>query len=181
MKVSLLACMCLAVACTQLLGCGDQGGGREPDPLSAADGDASHAPPNDSDAEVSAEEATRRAYRDEHDGRDGRDGPEPLDGAEAAAGAPPADCADHDGDPSGCGQISFKLKGLGSSCQLLPTASDLTRTPRSVRFDCKPIVRGPNGYDYDALGHITLTGETCEALHTGGPHRVTLVLACGPG
>jgi hypothetical protein len=61
-----------------------------------------------------------------------------------------------------------------------PTASDLTLSPRSVRFDCKQLALGPNGYDYDALGHITLMGDTCDALHEDGPHRVTLVLACEP-
>jgi hypothetical protein len=72
------------------------------------------------------------------------------------------------------------MKGIGSSCQLVPTVNDLTRPPRSVRFDCSPIQLGPNGYDFDKLGHITLMGSTCEALQTGGPHRVALILACPP-
>lgn len=91
-----------------------------------------------------------------------------------------ADCPDLTPDQISCGQIGISLKGLGSSCQLVPTANDLTRPPRSVRFDCGELQLGPNGYDYDALGHLTLTGNTCDALQKGGAHRVTLILACPP-
>jgi hypothetical protein len=90
------------------------------------------------------------------------------------------DCPDPCAEPTSCGQICITLKGPGSSCQLVPTANDLTRPPRSVRFNCTQIPRGPNGYDIDAQGHIALMGDTCEALGKGGPHRVALILGCPP-
>jgi hypothetical protein len=167
MKVSLLRCVCLALIGTQLAGCGDQADSVELDPTPIAERKVSHPTPSELDGTT-----------DEESAGDGEDNEQ--DGAEAAEPATPSDCPDVEDPPSGCGQISIKLKGLGSSCRLMPTASDLTRSPRSVRFDCTRIERGPNGYDYDALGHITLMGETCQALQTGGPHRVTLSLGCGP-
>ena len=97
-----------------------------------------------------------------------------AENAEATESADP--CAEQDS----CGQISLTLKGRGSSCQLLPTVNDLTRPPVAVRFDCSQLTRGPDGYDFDALGHITLMGETCAALQKSGPHQVTLVLSCQP-
>ena len=97
----------------------------------------------------------------------------------AEVGAQP-DCADLSQEQIRCGQLSLDMKGAGSSCQLTPTANDLTRPPRSVLFDCQPLERGSNGYDFDALGHITLMGDTCEALQKSGPHRVTLLLGCPP-
>jgi len=97
-----------------------------------------------------------------------------AENAEASESADP--CAEQDS----CGQLSLTLKGRGSSCQLLPTVNDLTRPPVAVRFDCSPLTRGPDGYDFDALGHITLMGDTCAALQKSGPHRVTLVLSCQP-
>jgi hypothetical protein len=100
--------------------------------------------------------------------------------AEPSASAPPVDCPDLTQEDISCGQIGITLKGLGSSCQLAPTANDLTRPPRSVRFDCGELEHGPNGYDYDELGHITLMGDTCAALQKGGAHRVTLILSCPP-
>jgi len=89
-------------------------------------------------------------------------------------------CPDPCAEQTECGQICLKLKGVGSSCQLVPTMNDLTRPPRSVHFDCNAIPYGPDGYDFDALGHITLMGNTCAALQNSGPHRVTLTLACPP-
>jgi hypothetical protein len=88
----------------------------------------------------------------------------------------PAACV----EKSSCGQICIELKGHGSSCQLVPTANDLTRPPRSVHFDCDEISLGPDGYDFDSLGHLTLMGNTCSALHSGGPRRITLTLGCPP-
>jgi len=90
------------------------------------------------------------------------------------------ECADPCDEETSCGQICLTLKGRGSSCQLVPTVNDLTLPPRSVRFDCNQLQRGPDGYDFDALGHITLMGDTCDALQKSGPHRVTLTLACTP-
>jgi hypothetical protein len=155
MKVQLLLCVCMALVGTQLAGCGDQADSLELEPVAAPENDAEYPAPD--------------AKNDRHDGAD-TDEP-----------AAPSDCPELDEAPASCGQISIKLKGLGSSCQLMPTASDLSRYPRSVRFDCTPLVRGPNGYDYDATGHLTLMGDTCEALQQGGPHRVTLLLTCEPG
>jgi hypothetical protein len=100
--------------------------------------------------------------------------------AEPSASVTPVDCPDLTPEDISCGQIGITLKGLGSSCQLAPTANDLTRPPRSVRFDCGELEQGPNGYDYDELGHITLMGDTCGALQKGGAHRVTLILSCPP-
>jgi hypothetical protein len=99
---------------------------------------------------------------------------------EATPGATDPGCSDPCGEQAVCGHICITLKGPGSSCQLVPTANDLTRSPRSVLFDCKPIEHGPNGYDFDALGHVTLRGDTCEALNTDGPHHVSLILGCPP-
>jgi hypothetical protein len=104
----------------------------------------------------------------------------PENPGDEALGEAHTDCSDGCAAQTDCGQICLSMKGVGSSCQLLPTVNDLTRPPRSVRFDCSPLQRGPNGYDFDALGHIVLTGRTCEALHTGGPHHVELILTCPP-
>jgi len=106
--------------------------------------------------------------------------PAHSDDAEGTDGASHADCPDLEDEQIRCGQISLSLKGAGSSCQLTPTLNDLTRPPREVRFDCDALQRGPNGYDYDALGHITLMGDMCAALQKDGPHRVTLILGCPP-
>ena len=154
MKVSLLLCVCWALVCTQLAGCGDQANSVESDPAVAvaAGGEAAHPTPSDSAGAAAA--------------------------AESPAGA---DCPELSEQPTSCGQISIQLKGPDASCHLLPTANDLTRSPHSVSFDCTELVRGPNGYEYDALEHLTLMGDTCEALQAGGPHRVTLIPACGPG
>ncbi len=162
MKVSLLRCVCVAVALA-LTGCGDQ-------PEST---DAEQPPPDVEPGRAAPIESAGAA------GADARD--DDYDDAETAESQTFPECPELDQQPASCGQISIKLKGRGSSCQLGPTASDLTRSPRSVRFDCEPLVRGPDGYDYDELGHITLMGETCDQLQRGGPHRVTLVLGCEPG
>lgn len=166
MKVSLLRCMCLAVACTQLLGCGDRADSLVGESAPAADADGDREPSGAAGAR--AESFAREVGDDERDR---------AVGERAIA----LDCPELDDEVAACGQISIKLKGSGSSCRLGPTASDLTRPPSSVRFDCSQLRRGPDGYDFDELGHITLMGDTCDALQTGGPHRVTLVLACGPG
>jgi hypothetical protein len=131
------------------------------EPTAVLDGEASGSAPTSATAEPAPPEAG-------------------SDGTEADAPAL-SDCPELDEQLVTCGQISIKLKGRGSSCQLLPKVSDLTLPPRTVRFDCNPLVWGPNGYDYDATGHITLTGDTCQALQAGGAHLVTLSLACGPG
>jgi hypothetical protein len=103
-----------------------------------------------------------------------------ADGGPATDGAASGECPDPCAEQTSCGQICLTLKGIGSSCQLVPTVNDLTRPPRSVHFDCGQLERGPNGYDFDALGHITLMGDTCEALTKSGPHHVTLNLSCPP-
>lgn len=155
MKVSLLLCACLLTTATQVAGCGDQAGTSEPE-LRTADGATDL-------ADVVAAPAAARAAA-----------PEPEESATHN------DCPDSCAEQTGCGQICLTLKGLGSSCQLTPTVNDLTRPPRSVQFDCSTLQHGPNGYDFDALGHITLMGDTCQALQQGGPHRVTLILGCPP-
>jgi hypothetical protein len=163
MKVSLLGCMCWALVSTQLAGCGD------PQDSSAEDLAASGETPKPNGfGGAPAEELPRATDADE------------LGRAEAERETL-TECPELDDPPPSCGQISIKLAGRGSSCQLAPTASDLSRPPRSVRFDCKQIGRGPDGYDFDSIGHVTLMGDTCQALHTEGPHRVTLVLTCEPG
>ena len=154
MKASLLLCACSFAIGTQLLGCGDQPG--------LTEADVEHT----SGAPESAAGAEPRA--------------EPAESAKAAGSAAGADCAELSPERNRCGQISLTMKGVGSSCQLLPTANDLTRPPRSIWLDCSEIARGPNGYDFDPLGHITLLGRTCEALTEDGPHRVTLLLSCPP-
>lgn len=161
MKVSLLLCVCLTAMSTQLLACGSAADLSEP-PLAqtnAYDDDAiSSVPPTASDTTIGAA----------------------LPAAPDGAGNDADECAKECEHATSCGQICLTLKGRGSSCQLLPTVNDLTRPPRAVRFDCTEIARGPNGYDFDALGHITLMGDTCAALTKGGPHRVSLVLSCPP-
>jgi len=97
---------------------------------------------------------------------------------EAAPSAIVAECANACGEQPPCGEICISMNG--SSCRLALTANDLTRSPRGVRFDCLELERGPNGYDYDELGHVTLTGDTCEAAKSGGPHRLAVILGCAP-
>jgi len=154
MKVSLLRCVCWALLGTQLAGCGGAGESLEIEPTVAVDDGTSQPTPKDAGGAAAA-------------------GDEPGDESEESA---EPECAELEQQPAGCGQLSFRP---GSSCQLVPTANDLTRSPRGVRFDCTRLVRGPNGYDFDASGHLALTGDTCAALQTGGSHRVTLLLACG--
>ncbi|HKO46774.1 MAG TPA: hypothetical protein VJV79_03575 [Polyangiaceae bacterium] len=158
MKVSLLRCVCLAALYIQLAACGDQAGVSEAEPALA-----SHSPANDSSFANS-----------------GSSEPKGSKAANASADATDAECPDLGAEQTRCGQISLTLKGVGSSCQLVPTVNDLTRPPRAVRFDCDPLELGPNGYGFDSLGHITLMGDTCEALQQAGPHRVTLILSCPP-
>lgn len=156
MKVSLLHCACLIVISTQLAACGD-----------AADiGEANLA-------------QTNGAYETGGQGATSPASATPL-GNVSRPSDDAGQCADPCAERSKCGQICLTLKGVGSSCQLVPTMNDLTRPPRSVLFDCKPIPRGPDGYDFDALGHITLMGNTCAALQQSGPHRVALMLSCPP-
>jgi hypothetical protein len=126
---------------------------------------------------------TNGAYEDEGGGEGDDTAPPSNDtplGNASRQGDDAGECPDACVEPSECGQICLKLKGVGSSCRLVPTANDLTRPPRSVHFDCNPIPRGPDGYDFDTLGHITLMGNTCAALQKSGPHRVTLNLGCPP-
>ena len=151
MKVSLLLCVCMALTGTQIAGCG--------------------APVEPSESDVAVTNGAQENV--------------PLSASASAnpesnETATPVDCPDLTPEQIKCGQIGISLKGHGSSCQLAPTANDLTRPPRSVRFDCHELEHGPNGYDYDALGHITLMGSTCDALQKGGGHRVTLLLSCPP-
>lgn len=154
MKVRLLLCVCFAGACTQLAGCSDP-------------------------ANLSESESARTTTGTAENNSSFASG----DGGAASEGAPATE-SETDGECSvpnaNCGQISLTLKGVGSNCHLLPTVNDLTRPPRSVRFDCRQLERGPNGYDFDQLGHITLMGDACAALTKSGPHRVTLVLSCPP-
>jgi len=56
--------------------------------------------------------------------------------------------------------------------------NDLVEPPSSVLVDCVELTRGSDGYDFDALGHITLTGEACRFLSASAPHRVDLKLSC---
>jgi len=164
-KVLLPPCACLLALATQLAGCGDGA-----DPLTMPS-----APLNSSFESASPAESEGAAGTANHSGVSDAE----AEGTEAKGKTEP-DCADLDDDEIRCGQISLTLKGAGSSCQLTPTLNDLTLLPHSVRFDCQPLERGPNGYDFDELGHITLTGDTCDALQKSGPHRVTLILACTP-
>ena len=154
MKVRLPLCMCLVATCTQLMGCGAPADGAEPSP-----GITSNAPENGLFA-PSASGAES--------------------GIDATESVTHTECPDLGAEQMRCGQIALTMKGVGSSCQLVPTVNDLTRPPRSVRFDCGEIPRGPDGYDFDTLGHITLMGDTCAALQKDGPHRVTLNLSCAP-
>jgi hypothetical protein len=170
-KVSLLRCVCFIAICTQLAGCGEQDTSAELDVARASgapfeSGGAAGATPTKGGEGALGSGATRDDA--EAEGDDAKEG-------EAAAS-----CPDPCIERTPCGQICLTMKGPGSSCQLVPTANDLTRPPRSVQFNCDELQRGPNGYDFDALGHITLTGSTCEALHRGGPHRVALLLSCPP-
>ncbi|HET7545821.1 MAG TPA: hypothetical protein VFK05_38400 [Polyangiaceae bacterium] len=160
-KVLPLHCACLLAICTQLVACGGA------DPLEPNPPPTSAAPKTAFSDSADDDSSAAKAHSADAD-------------ADATDGATHADCLDLEQEPISCGQISLTLKGAGSSCQLTPTANDLTRPPRDVRFDCNAIQRGPNGYDYDSLGHITLTGDTCAALQKGGPHRVTLILGCPP-
>ena len=161
-KVSPLHCVCLFAICIQVGGCGDATGSSEA-PTAESNGTFESAGSGGSDVTLgSSIPSDANAESD--------------DPSESAAGECPDPCAEQ----SSCGQICLTLKGRGSSCQLVPTVNDLTLPPRSVRFDCSKLQRGPDGYDFDALGHITLMGETCDALHESGPHRVTLTLACPP-
>jgi hypothetical protein len=161
-KVSLPLCVCLAAVCAQLLGCG-----------SAADISEQRLAQTNGAEDNDSVSAVAPTASDTMLG----DAPE---SAAAGSADDESGCADACTQPSNCGQICLTLKGKGSSCQLVPTANDLTRPPRAVRFDCAEIPRGPNGYDFDALGHITLMGDTCAALTKGGPHHVTLTLSCPP-
>jgi hypothetical protein len=155
-KVSPLHCVCLLAIAAQLTACGDAADAGE-----AQLGQTNGAPESDGNGTASpASDAPLGNVS------------QPDDDA--------GECPDPCAEPSECGQICLTLKGVGSRCQLVPTANDLTRPPRSVHFDCKPIPRGPDGYDFDALGHITLMGNTCAALQKSGPHRVTLTLGCPP-
>ena len=87
-------------------------------------------------------------------------------------------CLEPGNAPSGCGQLSISINHPNASCQLAPTMNDLVQLPRSVLVDCVELARGPNGYDFDALGHITIMGDACEALMVSAPHRVDLLLDC---
>jgi hypothetical protein len=89
-----------------------------------------------------------------------------------------SDCSDRRSAPSGCGQLSISISHPNASCQLAPTMNDLVQLPRSVLVDCVELARGPNGYDFDALGHITILGDACEAMMASAPHRVDLLLDC---
>jgi len=153
-KVSVILCVWVAAFSTQLLGCGDAANRSEPEP-----------------ARTSGTAENNWAFASNGDG-----GATSQD-AEAADSGIGDECSVANAN---CGQISLTLKGVGSNCHLVPTVNDLTRPPRSVRFDCRPLELGPNGYDFDELGHITLMGDTCAALAKSGPHRVTLVLGCPP-
>ncbi|HYP76381.1 MAG TPA: hypothetical protein VER12_10510 [Polyangiaceae bacterium] len=155
MKVSLILCACLAVTCTQLAGCG--------------------AP-----AEQSSEPEPAQTNGAWEHGVLSAAGSAATDDSSGSLEEAPSECLDGCLEQARCGQICLTMRGAGSSCQLVPTANDLTRPPRSVHFDCGQIARGPDGYDFDALGHITLMGDTCRALHEGGPHRVALILSCPP-
>jgi hypothetical protein len=166
-KVSLLQCAYLFAFCTPILGCGD---GAEP---------LTPATPLNSPYESAIPAQDESAAGGSANRGGGADDTETENAAGAKGEAQP-DCADLDAEDIRCGQISLTMKGAGSSCQLVPTLNDLTLPPRSVRFDCQPLERGPNGYDFDELGHVTLTGDTCAALHESGPHRLTLILACTP-
>jgi hypothetical protein len=156
-KVSLRLCVYLLATCIHLVGCGD--------PASSARDNAqtNSAPENGLLASGGGSAATPAAAGNDKLERSTR-----------------TECPDPCAEQTSCGQICLTLKGAGSNCQLVPTLNDLTRPPRSVHFDCSQLELGPNGYDFDALGHITLTGDTCEALQRGGPHRVALVLGCPP-
>ena len=155
-KVSLLHCACLFAISTQLAACGD-----------AVD---------TSEANFAQ---TNGAYDNNDPGAASPSSGAPLDDL-TQPGDGSGQCADPCAERTECGRICLTLKGVGSSCQLAPTMNDLTRAPRSVQFDCNTISRGPDGYDFDALGHITLMGNTCAALQKSGPHRVTLTLGCPP-
>ena len=151
MKVSLPLCVCVFALCTPLAGCGDQPDRSESEPARTSGA------PESTDllpAESAADQANESAAQ--------------------------AECPDPCAEQNQCGQICITLKGAGSSCQLIPTVNDLSRPPRSVWFDCSQLQFGGNGYDFDRLGHITLTGDTCEALTQDGPHRVALILGCPP-
>lgn len=157
MKVSVILCVWVAAFCTQLLGCSDAANLPEPEP-----------------ARTSGTAENNWAFAG--GGESGAGSAGSL-GAEATESGTDDECSVPNAN---CGQISLTLKGVGSNCHLLPTVNDLTRPPRSVRFDCSQLERGPNGYDFDELGHITLMGDTCDALTSSGPHRVTLILSCPP-
>ncbi|HYQ00311.1 MAG TPA: hypothetical protein VER96_16660 [Polyangiaceae bacterium] len=156
MKVSPLHCVYLFAICTQLGACGSAVDTSDEHHLGQTDGTYQ----SDVNSALPASDT-------------------PL-GDVAQPSADAGECSDPCAEHTECGQICLTLKGAGSSCQLVPTANDLTRPPRSVRFDCDTIPQGADGYDFDSLGHITLTGSVCTALQKGGPHRVTLTLACPP-
>ena len=174
MKGSLLLCACLVAICTQ----GGCGGPADSSQLTPAEASGAHetvqwsesAGASGATASDPGAASLEKSERDEAQ----------SESAEASDSATRADCPDPCAEQTGCGQICITMKGPGSSCQLQPTANDLTRPPRSVQFDCSPIPRGPNGYDFGEQGHITLMGDTCAALSTGGPHRIALILACPP-
>jgi hypothetical protein len=154
--------VCLTVTCTQLAACGS---GSESAAWDEGGGASGAAPANSGGAwgeDVSAASSAG------------------VEDVEATDSAPHGECADPCAEQTSCGQICLTMKGAGSSCQLVPTANDLTRPPRSVHFDCRQLPRGPNGWDVDAQGHIALMGDTCKALNKGGPHRVALILGCTP-
>ena|SRR6187431_2021786 len=167
--------MCLAATCTQLVGCGDPG-----DSSRAAPAATSGAPENDEWSESGGASGTPADTEGASLAQAPARGDAQTEGSESRPSATHAECPDPCAEKTSCGQICLTMKGPGSSCQLLPTANDLTRPPRSVLFDCNPIPRSANGYDFGEQGHITLMGDTCEALHKGGPHRIALILACPP-
>lgn len=156
MKVALLPCVCLLATFTHLMGCGGEPGASEPESARTNGG-------TEEDGLVASGGASDVA-------------PENTGGALFGH----SECTDPCAEQTSCGQICLTLKGAGSSCQLTPTVNDLTRPPRKVRFNCTELPHGPNGYDFDKLGHITLMGDTCKALHQGGPHHVALILSCPP-
>lgn len=162
MKVSPLHCVCLFAICAQLGACGDA---TDPSELHLAQTNGAYG--------SSPAASSSAPHRDVSQPSDS----ESDDEGESAS---VDECPDACVEKSSCGQICIRLKGRGSSCQLVPTANDLTRPPRSVHFDCNEISRGPDGYDFDSLGHITLMGKTCSALQKGGPRRITLTLGCPP-
>lgn len=87
-------------------------------------------------------------------------------------------CTDPCSAPSSCGQLCISISHPNASCQLAPTMNDLVQLPHSVLVDCVELTRGPNGYDFDNLGHITIMGDACEAMMGSAPHRVDLLLDC---